>query len=113
MAADTDSSAAYDLITSFKDPTDMTCKNDHFMLRHALLNGTLRALHPVHVDHNSSDALSKPTYAPTAPNDALDIALSSGILRALVRAHTTSATYRNASRPSPRFACHACPPPPP
>ncbi|OSX77069.1 hypothetical protein BU14_0164s0029 [Porphyra umbilicalis] len=99
MAAYTDSSAAYDLITSFKDPTDMTGKNDLFMLRRALLDGTIRALHVVHGAQNPADALSKPTFARPAPNDALNEALSSGMLRPLIRAHTTSADYRNAPRP--------------
>ena len=98
MAAYTDSSAAYDLITSFKDPTDMTGKNDLFMLRRALLAGTLRDLHLVHGAHNPADALSKPTYARPAPNNALNEALSTGMLRPLIRAHTTSASYRNAPR---------------
>jgi len=100
MAAYTDSSAAYDLITSFKDPSDMTGKNDLFMLRRALLDGTLRALHLVDGALNPADALSKPTFARPAPNSALADALSSALLRTPSRAHTTSADYRNAPRPS-------------
>jgi len=99
MAAYTDSSAAYDLITSFKDPTDMTGKNGLFMLRRALLDGTVRALHLVQGAHNHADALSKPTYARPAPNASLNDALSSGMLRPIIRAYTTSADYRNAPRP--------------
>jgi len=89
MAAYTDSSAAYDLITSLKDPIDMTGKNELFMLRHALLDDTLRALNLVHGAQNPADALSKPTYARPASNTALNVALSTGLLRPLVRAHTT------------------------
>ena len=99
MAAYTDSSAAHDLITSFKDRTDMTGKNDLFMLRRALLNGTIRALHLVHGAHNPADALSKRTFARPAPNDALNEALSTSMLRPVICAHTTSADYRNALRP--------------
>jgi len=99
MAAYTDSSAAYDLITSFKDSTDMTGKNDLFMLRRALLEGTTRALYLVNGAHNPADALSKPTFARSAPNDALNEALSTGMLRPVIRAHSTSADYRNAPRP--------------
>jgi len=32
LAASTDSSAAYELVTSFQDPTDISSKNDLFML---------------------------------------------------------------------------------
>jgi len=99
MAAYTDSSAAYDLITSLKDPTDMTGKNGLFMLRRALPDGTVRALHLVHGAHNHADALSKPTYARPAPNAAVNDALSSGMLRPMIRAYTTSADYRNAPHP--------------
>jgi len=63
MAAYTDSSAAFDLITSFNDPTDMTGKNDLLLLRRALLDGTIRTLHLVHGAHNPADALSKPIFA--------------------------------------------------
>ena len=70
------------------------------MLRRALLDGTIRALHVVHGAQNPADALSKPTFARPAPNDALNEALSSGVLRPAIRAHTTSADYRNAPRPS-------------
>jgi len=63
MAAYTESSAAYDPITSFKDPTDMTGKNGLLMLRRELLDGTLRVVHLVHGAHNPADAFSKPTYA--------------------------------------------------
>jgi len=96
MAAYTDSPATYDLITSLKDPTDMTGNNDLFTLRRALLNGTLRALHLVHGAQNPADALSKPTCARPAPNNALNAALTSGVFRPLVRAHTAS--YRDAPR---------------
>jgi len=77
----------------------MTGKNDLYMLRRALLDGTIRALHLVHGAHNPADALSKPTYARPAPNDALNEGLSSGMLRQLIRANTTLANYRNAPRP--------------
>jgi len=77
----------------------MTGKNDLFMLRRALLDGTTRASHLVHGAHNPADALSKPTYARPAPNDALNEALSSGMLRPLIRGHTTSADYRSPPRP--------------
>jgi len=95
MAAYTDLSADYDLITSFKDPTDMTGKNNVFMLRCALLNGTIRTLHLVHGAHNPADALFKPTFARPAPN-VLNEALSTGMLRSVIRAHTTSADLCNA-----------------
>jgi len=102
MGAYTDSSAAYDLIRSLKDPKDMTCKNDLFMRRRALIDGTLRALHLVLGAQNPADAHSKPTYARPAPNNALNEALTSGMLRSPMRAHTTSASYRNAPRPPPK-----------
>ncbi|OSX78302.1 hypothetical protein BU14_0112s0001 [Porphyra umbilicalis] len=89
MAAYTNSSAAYDLITSFKDPTNMTGKNDLFMLRRALLDGTVRALHLVHESHNPADVLFKTTYARPAPNDSPNEAFSTGMLRPVIRAHTT------------------------
>jgi len=99
LHAYTDSSAAYDMTTSFRDPTDMTSKNDLFMLRRALLAGTSAALHLVLGAHNPADALSKPTYARPPPNDALDRALASGTLRAPTRSSTSSTEYRNSPRP--------------
>jgi len=44
LAAHTESSAACDLVTFFKDPTDMTGKKDLFMLRRSLLSGTIHAI---------------------------------------------------------------------
>jgi len=100
LHANTDSSAAYDMTTSFRDPTDMTSKNDIFMLRRALLAGTIAALHLVHGDHNPADALSQPMYAHPPPNDAHDRALASGMLRAPTRSSTSSTEYRNSPRPT-------------
>jgi len=77
----------------------MTGKNNLLMLRRALLDGTIRALHLVHGAHNPADALSKRTFARLAPNDALNEVLSTGMLRPVIRAHTNSADYRNARRP--------------
>jgi len=68
------------------------------MLQCALLDGTIRALHLVHGAHNPADALSKRTFARPAPNNALNEALSTSMLRPMIRAHTTSADYRNAPR---------------
>ena len=99
LHAYTDSSASYDMTTSFRDPTDMTSKNDLFMLRRALLAGTIAALHLVLGAHNPADALSKPTYARPPPSDALDRALASGTLRAPTRSSTSSTEYRNSPRP--------------
>jgi len=98
LAANTDSSAAYELVTSFRDPTDMSSKNNLFMLRRALLNGTMQSLHLITGDSNPADALFKPTFARPAPNHALTTTLSSGFLRPTARAHTTSTSYRNKPR---------------
>jgi len=107
LAAYTDSSAAYDLVTSFKDPTDMTGKNDLFMLRRSLLSGSIHAISLVQGADNPADALSKPSYARPAPNPALTNALLAGKLHVPVISCTTSAGCRNAPRdaaPSPRRA---------
>ena len=98
LAASTDSSAAYGLVTSFRDPTDMSSKSDLFKIRHVLLNGIMQSLHLITGDSNPADALSKPTFARPAPNHALTTTLSSGFVRATARAHTTSASYRNEPR---------------
>jgi len=76
----------------------MTGKNNLLMLRRTLLDGTLRALHLDHGAHNPADSLSKPTYAPPARNTALNVALSTGLLRPLFRAHTKLDSYGNAPR---------------
>jgi len=99
LHAYTDSSGSHDMTTSFRDPTDMTSKNDPFMLRRALLAGPIAALHLVHGAHNPADALSKPTYARPPPNDALDRALPSVTLRVPTRSSTSSTEYRNSTRP--------------
>jgi len=99
LHAYTDSSAAYDMTTFFRDPTDMTRKKDLFMLRRALLAGTIVALHLAHGAHNPADALSKSTYARPPPNDAFDRALASGTMRAPTRSSTASIEYRNTPRP--------------
>ena len=98
LAASTDYSAAYELATSFRDPTDMSSKNDLFMLRRALLHGTMQSLHLITGDSNPAYAVSKPTFPRPAPNQALTTTLSSGFLRPTARAHTTSASYRNEPR---------------
>jgi len=87
------------MTTSFPDPTDMTSKNDLFVLRRALLAGTIAALRLVHGAHNPADTLSDPTYARRPPNDALDRALASGTLRAPARSSTSSTKYLTSPRP--------------
>jgi len=80
LATYTDSSAAYDLVTSFKHPTDVTAKNDLFMLLCSLLPGTIHTIFLVQGAHNPADALLKPSYARPAPNRALTNALLAGTL---------------------------------
>lgn len=94
----TDSATAYNLITSFKDPADLTGKNDLLTLRRALLNGTMATVHHTLGDHNLADALSKPTWSRPKPNNALKDALRTGLLNTATTSHTSSDTYRNAPR---------------
>ena len=113
LAANTDSSAAYELVTSFRDPTDMSSKNDLFMLRRALLHGTMQSFHLITGDSNPAYALSKPTFPRPAPNQALTTTLSSGFLRPTARAHTTSTSYRNEPRRPQSVYCVTPRPAPP
>eukprot|EP00168_Porphyra_purpurea_P021343 TRINITY_DN9469_c0_g1_i1.p1 TRINITY_DN9469_c0_g1~~TRINITY_DN9469_c0_g1_i1.p1 ORF type:complete len:238 (-),score=47.21 TRINITY_DN9469_c0_g1_i1:131-844(-) len=95
IAAYIDSATAYNLVTSFKDPADMSGKNDLFMLRLALLTDALSEVNHVHGSENPADALSKPTFSRPAPNAALTRALTSGILYTPVVSHTTTDGLRN------------------
>jgi len=95
----TDSATAYELVTPFKDPADISGKNDHFMLRRALLSGALAELNHVHGIANPADALSMPTFYRPPPNAALADALRTGCLRTPVIAYTTTDGYRSTPRP--------------
>lgn len=94
----TDWATAYDLITSFKDPADLTGKNDLFTLRCALLDGSMAAIHHVHGQHNPADPLFKPTWSRPKPNNALKVALHTGILDTPTTSQATSDTYRTSPR---------------
>jgi len=96
MDAYTDSATAYVLVTSFKDPADMSGKNDLYMLRRALLAGTLSEINHIRGADNPTDALSKPTFSRPPPNSALSTALASGTLSTPIVAHTTTDGYRTA-----------------
>jgi len=113
MDAYTDSAPAYDLITSFKDPADMTGKNDLYMLRRALLDGTLSEINHVLGSDNPADALSKPTFSRPPPRPSLSWALASGSLSTPVVTHTTMEGYRTSPRPGLNQPCSAPAPRPP
>jgi len=100
----TDSATAYELVTSFKDPADMSGKNDHYLLRRALLPGTICEFNHVHGHHNSADALSKPTFSRPPPNASLADEPRTGRLHTAVVAHTTTAGYRDTPRPGVTFS---------
>jgi len=100
----TDSATATELMTSFKDPADMSGKNDHYMVRRALLSGTIYEVNHVHGYHNSADALSKPTFARPPPNASLADELRTGRLHTAVVAHTTTAGYHDTPRPGATFS---------
>jgi len=99
MDAYTDLATAYELVTSFKDPADMSGKNDLDMLRRALLASTISEINCIRGADNPSDALSKPTFSRPPPNSALSAALASGTLSTPIVAHTTTEGYRTAPRP--------------
>lgn len=94
----TDSATGYDLVTSFKDPADLTGKNDLLTLRRALLDGSIAAIGHILGDHNPADALSKPTWSRPKPNNALKVALHTSKLDTPTTFHTTTSAYRNSSR---------------
>jgi len=98
MDAYTDSATAYELVTSFKDPADMSGKNDLSMLRRALLAGNLSEINHIRGAENPADALSKPTFSRPPPNSALSAALASGTLSTPIVAHTTTDGYCTAPR---------------
>jgi len=100
----TDSATAYELVTSFKDPADMSGKNDHYMLRRALLSGTIYEVNHVHGHHNSADALSKPTLARPPPNASLADELRTGRHHTAVVAHSTTAGYHDTPCPGVTFS---------
>jgi len=95
----TDSAPAYHIIASFKDPADMTGKNDLYMLRRALLDGGVSHINHVHGSDNPGDAWSKPTFSRPPPNPSLSRALVSGSLSTPVVTHTTTEGYRTSPRP--------------
>jgi len=113
MDAYTDSAPAYDLITSFKDPADMSGKNDLYMLRRVLLGGTLSEISQVHGSDNPADALSKPTFSCPPPNASLSWALTSGSLFTPVVTHTMTEGYSKSLRPGLNLPCSAPATPPP
>jgi len=88
--ASTDSATSYDLVTSFKDPADMSGKNDLHLLRRALLGGDLAEDNHIHGHDNPADAHSKPSFSRPAPTAALSTALTSGTLTTPVVSHTTT-----------------------
>jgi len=94
----TDSATTYELVTSFKDPADMSGKNDLHLLRRALLGGDLAEVNHIHGHHNPADALSKPSFSRPAPTAALSDALTSGTLDTPVVSHTTTDGYGNQPR---------------
>lgn len=102
LDAYTDSATAYNMVTSFMDPADMSGKNDLLVLRRSLLNGVLAPLHHIAGEHNPADPLSKPTFSRPAPNNALSTALATGILHHPTTSTTTSDGYRNAPRGEPQ-----------
>ena len=95
LDAYTDSATAYELVTSFKDPAGMSGKNDLYMLRRALLSGTLAEFNHVHGHANPAEALFKPTFSRPPLNGALADALRTGLLHTPVVAHTTTDGYRS------------------
>jgi len=99
MDAYTDSATANELVTFFKDPADMSGKNDLYMLRRAFFTGTLSEINHIRGADNRADALSKPTFSRPTPNSALSTALASGTLSTPIVTNTTSDGYRTAPRP--------------
>jgi len=98
MDAYIDSATAYELGTSFKDPAEISGKNDLYMLRRALLAGTLSEINHICGADNPADALSKPTFSRPPPKSALSTALASGNLSTPIVAHATTDGYRKAFR---------------
>jgi len=94
----TDSAMTYELVTSIKDPADMSGINDLHLLRRALLGGDLAEVNHIHGNDNPADALSKPSFSRPAPIAALSTALTSGTLTTPVVTHTTTDGYRNQPR---------------
>ncbi|OSX74435.1 hypothetical protein BU14_0289s0014 [Porphyra umbilicalis] len=106
----TDSATTCELITSFKDPADMSGKNDLYLLRRALLDGDLAEFNHIHGRDNPAEALSKPSFSRSAPTAAFSTALTSGILTTPVVSHTTTddrCGHTSALVPQPP----PCPPP--
>jgi len=112
MDAYTDSAPAYDLITSFKDPADISGKRDLYMLRRALLDGTLSEINHVSGSDNPADAFSKPMFSRPSPHVSLSRALSSGALSTPLDSLTTTQGYRTTPLPGPSLLYFASAPPP-
>lgn len=93
-----DSATAYNLVTSFQDPADMSGKNYLFTLRRALLDGTLNEINHISGEDNPADPLSKPTFSRPKPNGALSAALKSGLLNVRICSHTTTESMRASPR---------------
>eukprot|EP00170_Pyropia_yezoensis_P006207 contig_25257_g6226 len=85
----TDSATLYNIVTSFLDPADMSGKNDLLILRRSLLTGVIAELNHIPGEHNPADPLSKPTFSLPAPNNALSVALATGLLHPSVTSTTT------------------------
>eukprot|EP00168_Porphyra_purpurea_P020197 TRINITY_DN8404_c0_g1_i1.p2 TRINITY_DN8404_c0_g1~~TRINITY_DN8404_c0_g1_i1.p2 ORF type:complete len:172 (+),score=17.23 TRINITY_DN8404_c0_g1_i1:463-978(+) len=98
MNAYTDSATSYELVTSFRDPTDMSGENDLYKLRRALLTGIFSEINHVRGADNPADALSKPTFSRTPLDSALSAALTPGTIKRPVVAHTTTEGYRTSPR---------------
>lgn len=93
-----DSATGYNLVTSVKDPSDLTRKSDLLTLQRALLDSTMVTIHYKLGDHKPADALFKPTWSRPKPKNALKLTLRTGLLDSATTSHTSSDTYRNAPR---------------